>query len=116
METNIKITTSAAEQSSDAKSLSQQRLEAQVEEIKSFREAMRKLEAAQETDAQRARRKAEEAKAADAKRRKEKKIAELRSLIAALRNKLYAGGKLNPSVAAQISALETQLFWLMFAL
>lgn len=72
---------------------------------------MAKLDGMQESEAQRARRRAREDKLADEKRAKARKSSELQGRIAQLRSKLSA----NPgdkTAAAELSAAQTQLYWL----
>lgn len=57
-----------------------------------------------------------EAEAAQERKETEKKICELRALIAHLRQKLASSGYRSDAVAAQLSAAETELYWLLLNL
>lgn len=91
-------------------------IEREAERTREFQKVLKELEALQESPTQRMRRKDAEAKAERAKRERQKRIVDLRAHVAALRQKLYITGEFSGAVAAEISQLETELFWLLFAI
>ncbi|MDL2236764.1 hypothetical protein LJC56_02890 [Christensenellaceae bacterium OttesenSCG-928-K19] len=90
-------------------------LEDELEKSAEFKKVLEKFDSMQETAEQKRARQKQEAEAAQEKKAKNKKIAELRGLIAQLKAKLSSSGH-DPKIAAQLSAAQTQLFWLMFGM
>lgn len=84
-----------------------------AEEYVKFQDLLAQFDAAQETKEEREARHAEEAKAADERKEKLERIQEIRSRIAQLQQRMSAGGP-DPAAEAEISMLQTELFWLMF--
>ncbi|HBU13130.1 MAG TPA: hypothetical protein DEB31_10565 [Clostridiales bacterium] len=105
---------SQTERSTARSASSARAFEEELEKSAEFRKILEKFDAMQETAEEKRARRAKEAEAAQEKSEKNKKIAQLRGRIAQLKSKLMSTG--DPSVKAEIAALETQLFWLMFSM
>lgn len=87
----------------------------EVKRAQEFEKVLKQVDAMIGTPAERAKRRAEEQKAAEAKAKREKRINELYALIAKLRTMLMDRGGRDASIEAQISAAQTELFWLQFS-
>jgi len=92
-----------------------QKLAREIEESDKFEKVLKRIDAQTETSEQRSARIAKENEAIRARKEKNKKICDLRALIAQLRTKLLSSG-FDPRVEAQLSAAQNELFWLMFSL
>ncbi len=90
-------------------------LSKELEVTREFQDVLKELEKAWGSEAQRKKEKAEAEKAAQEKKERQKKINDLRALIAQLRQRLISSGN-DPAVAAQLASAESELFWLMFSL
>lgn len=84
----------------------------EMERSRDFADVLKKLEAMQETSQQRAQRLEQEAAAAAERRRKNRRINELRGLIAQLKTKLVNSGY-SKKVEGELSAAQHELYWLM---
>lgn len=80
-----------------------------------FNEIMRSMNYASKANARLASQKAEEEKAIRAKLDRQKRINELYALAAQLQQKLISSGY-DSRVAAQLSAVKSELFWLLCAI
>ncbi len=87
----------------------------EIEESEKFAEVLKKFDAAQETDEDRRARQKAETEATAAAKEKSTKVNELRGRIAQLKSKIAGSGG-DPALEAQLSALQTELFWMMFSL
>ena len=85
---------------------------AEIQKSREFAKVLQEVDAYIKSKQQTDRQKAEEAKELQEKQDREKKIAELRGLIAYLRQRLVSSGY-DRAIAAQLSTAETQLFWLL---
>ncbi len=91
------------------------RLAYEIEESAKFEKVLARLDAEMESSEDRAYRLEKEAEAAQARKEKNKKINELQGLISQLRSKISSSGG-DPRLEAQLSAVQNELFWLMFSL
>ena len=111
---NIYLGTTGVPVMSDSER-AQKALEEEEEKQRKFEEVLAEFDALQETAEERKKRLAEEARVAQDRRERNKKMAELRSLIAHLRQKLINSGY-SKSVQAELAMAQNQLFWLMAGL
>ena len=115
LEQIVKVKEINEEKKKAADATTRQTREMELKKAEQFRKTMRQVQQQQQLELQRIREKEQEKKAEQAKRDKQKKIADLRTLIAKLKSRLASSG-FDQGLANQISQLETELYSLLFSL
>jgi len=91
--------------------------EEKTERDQQFLKILREMSASAKAEQQRVQSRQKELKKAVENRERQRRINELRGLIAQLKQKLYSGSTgLNKKIAAHISMLQSELFWLMITM